>query len=91
MSVSGKEIQRHLARLEVEGFCIIEEVIPAAEVGVVRDGVLAAVESVAEETLAKAAAVRARGHSLSAQRVPPGCSTSTSRRPRGWPSRGSWR
>ena len=66
MSDPDKEIERHLARLEVEGFCVIEEVIPAAEVGAVRDAVLAAVESVAEETLAKAAAVRAQGHRLNA-------------------------
>ncbi len=53
MSDRAGEIERHLARLEVEGFCIIEKVIPAAEVGAVRDAVLAA-------------AVRAQGHRLNA-------------------------
>ena len=64
-----EDVEGYLARLSVEGFCIIENVIPPDRVGVVCDAVLGAVESVSDETLAKAAEVRSKGHRLNAQGV----------------------
>ena len=69
MNAVSQELELHLSRLEVEGFCLIEDVIPDDRVDAVRTGVFNAVQSVAEKTLAKAASVRSKGHRLSAQGV----------------------
>ena len=83
-----EDVEGYLARLSVEGFCIIENVIPPDRVGVVCDAVLGAVESVSDETLAKAAEVRSKGHRLNAQGVQavPGPALPP-RHPEGQPSR----
>ena len=51
-----------ISHLELEGYCIIKEVIPSAAVAGVRDSVLAAFETQAAAALAHADKVRSQGH-----------------------------
>ena len=57
--------ETHIRQIEMDGFCILEDVIPADEVGAVRDSIVAAQLAKREETEARLAATRARGHRIS--------------------------
>ena len=58
-----------VGHLQVEGYCIIEEVIPPHKVGGIRDSVFAAHKIQAEEADAKAARIHSQGHRLGAAGV----------------------
>ena len=58
-----------LGHLGVEGYCIIEEVIPPEKVGGIRDSVFGSHKTQAEEADAKADKVRGQGHRIGATGV----------------------
>ena len=58
------EVEQILSCLDNEGYCVIEGVIPAAEVGAVRASVSAAMQAEYETAMARAAEVRAKGHRI---------------------------
>lgn len=62
-------IDQVLVDLEVQGYSVLERVIPADRVTAVRESVYAAHQIRAEEANAKAQAVRAQGHRLAAAGV----------------------
>ncbi len=61
-------VDQILVDIEVQGYSVIQEVIPAERVTAVRESVYAAHQIRAEEANAKAQAVRAQGHRLGGRR-----------------------
>ncbi len=57
-------IQKILMHLEVEGYCLIEDVIPAGQVEAVRQGVADCLQAHFDQSQQRADAVRAQGHRL---------------------------
>ena len=53
-----------LSHLDVEGYCVIEGVIPADEVGAVRASLAATMQKEYEAAMERAATVRAKGHRI---------------------------
>lgn len=53
-----------LTHLQIEGYCVIEAVIPPAKIGRVREGVYACLQTDFEAAEKKAAAIRAGGHRI---------------------------
>lgn len=62
MSLTMQTTEAVLGHLELEGYCIIEEVIPAGKVAGVRESIAAAFETQQEEAHASAEQVRSQGH-----------------------------
>ena len=58
------QIEEILNQLDVEGYCVIEGVIPANEVGAVRASVAATMQKEYEGAMERAATVRAKGHRI---------------------------
>ena len=58
------QIKEILNQLDVEGYCVIEGVIPANEVGAVRASVAATMQKEYEVAMERAATVRAKGHRI---------------------------
>ncbi len=63
--------QDRLRQLDMDGFCVVEGVIPAGVVDEVRDSVVAAQARRSEESEKRLAATRARGHRLGVAGVAP--------------------
>ena len=63
-SVWLMQIEEILNQLDVEGYCVIEGVIPANEVGAVRASMAATMQKEYEVAMEQAATVRAKGHRI---------------------------
>ena len=63
------EVKEILGHIKLEGFCVVENVIPAEKVAEVRDSVVAVIEKEREKTAAAFAQTRAKGHRIGAEGV----------------------
>ena len=58
------QVEEILGHLGVEGYCVVEGVIPADEIDAVRESVAAAMRKEYEAAMARSAEVRAKGHRI---------------------------
>lgn len=58
------QVDEILSHLDIAGYCVVEAVIPASEVGAVRESVAAAMQAEYETAMQRAAKVRAKGHRI---------------------------
>ena len=63
------DVQEILRHLRLEGFCIVENVIPKDKVDEVRDSIVEVIDKGKDRTAAEEAKIRAKGHRIGASGV----------------------